>query len=91
MQPKKAKAERMPLVDMDHLPPKQQILYFLKHYGLEKYYKEITTLCDDMDDLRALKQDDFAHTTIKLPHQRKLMQCVREGKLTKVDKDDLVS
>lgn len=82
---------RSQMVDMDHLPPKQQILYFLKEYSLERYYKEVTKLCDDMNDVRGLTTEDMANSAIKVPHQRKLIQAAREATLTKVDKDDLVA
>lgn len=82
---------RVPLVDMDHLPPSQQILFFLRHYGLEKYFKEVTRLCDTMDDIRSLTNDDLAASTIKVPHQRRLLQAATDAKLTKVHEDDLVA
>ena len=79
------------LVDMSHLPPKQQILLFLKDYGLEKYYQDLTRLCDTMEDVRGLRMEDLKITSIKIPHQRRLLQACREAAYTKVDQDDEVA
>ena len=76
---------------MEHLKDEQRILFFLRHYGLEKYYKEVKELCDTMDDVRGLTDKDLLHTSIKIPHQRKLLQAAIDAKLTKVEEDDIVA